>query len=153
MTREEYGRFYERGFKSTVRLLISRGLYPDCAEETAQAAWVKGWQHLAQLRNESLVVTWVNSIALNVYRSVTRKPQFQELPDLPIAPRINLAAIDVERMLRRCKKHERMVLEQWYLEGLETKEIAQRAGWTSSAVRIRLLRARRSAKALLSRAA
>ena len=64
MTREEYGQAYQRGFDLTVRLLLSRGAPRDRAREVAQAAWARGWERLSQLRNESLVVTWVNTIAL-----------------------------------------------------------------------------------------
>lgn len=149
MTRDEYGKSYERGFNLTVRFLISRGLCGEAAEETAQAAWVKGWEHLAQLRNESMVVTWVNTIALNVYRSVRRKPLHQELQDLPVPPQVNLAAIDADRVLSFCKAKERLVLQRHYLEGFKIKDIAQQQGWTQTAARIRLLRARCSARARL----
>ena len=146
MTRETYGQSYQEGFDSTVRFLISRGLCCDAAQETAQAAWAKGWECLAQLRNESMVVTWVNTIALNAYRSIRRKPLHQALPELPTAPQFNLAAIDVDRILRFCKSKDRLVLTQHYLDGSRIKDIAQKQGWTQTAVRIRLLRARRSAR-------
>lgn len=146
MTRETYGQSYQEGFDSTVRFLISRGLCCDAAQETAQAAWAKGWECLAQLRNESMVVTWVNTIALNAYRSIRRKPLLQALPELPSAPQFNLAAIDVDRILRFCKSKDRLVLKQHYLDGSRIKDIAQKQGWTQTAVRIRLLRARRSAR-------
>lgn len=41
--------------------------------ESAQAAWVRGWGRLGQLRDETLVLTWVNTIALNVYRRLIRE--------------------------------------------------------------------------------
>ncbi len=46
MTREEYGAAYKKGYNLTVRFLVSRGLSYDSAQETAQAAWVKGWERL-----------------------------------------------------------------------------------------------------------
>jgi RNA polymerase sigma-70 factor (ECF subfamily) len=153
MTREVYGKFYERGFKLTMRFLISRGMSAESAEETAQAAWAKGWEHLGQLRNDRMVVTWVNSIAWNVHRSSARKPPLQELPELAVPPQVNLAAIDVDRALRCCKEHERLVLKRRYLEGFQIKDIAQQEGRTQTAVRLRLLRARRSARAGLMAAA
>ena len=153
MTREVYGKFYERGFKLTMRFLISRGVNVESAEETAQAAWAKGWEHLKQLRNDRMVVTWVNSIAWNVHRSGARRPPLQELPELAVPPQVNLAAIDVDRALRCCKENERLVLQQRYLEGFQIKDIAQREGRTQTAVRLRLLRARRSARAQLMPAA
>lgn len=153
MTRELYGKSYERGFKLTMRFLISRGVCAESAEETAQAAWTKGWEHLAQLRNERMVVTWVNSIAWNVYRSANRRPPLQELPELPVPPQVNLAAIDVDRALRCCKENERTVLRQRYIDGFQIKDIAREEGRTQTAVRLRLLRARRAARARLMPAA
>ncbi len=145
MTREEYGSAYQRGFPLTVRFLISRGLAYDSALDTAQAAWTKGWEHLTQLRDPSLVLTWTNSIALNIHRSyLRREPQTQKLPDLVAPPRMNLAAIDAGRILDNCRPNDRVVLEGHYIEGYKVQEIAERHGWTETAVRIRLLRARRS---------
>jgi DNA-directed RNA polymerase specialized sigma24 family protein len=81
MTREQYGQAYQKGFNLTVRFLVSRGLAYDSAQETAQAAWVKGWERLAQLRDPSMVLTWMNSIALNIHRSyIRREPLLQTLP-------------------------------------------------------------------------
>jgi len=129
----------------TVRFLVSRGLTYDSAQETAQAAWVKGWERLGQLRDSKMILTWMNSIALNLHRSfVRREPFLQTLPELPTPPRINLAAIDVRRILGTCKKNERLVLQRHYLEGYKVQEIARAHGWTETAVRIRLLRARRA---------
>jgi len=145
MTRDEFGTAYSRGYSMTVRFLVSRGLSYDSAQETAQAAWVKGWERLAQLRDSSMVLTWMNSIALNIHRScVRREPFLQSLPELPTPPKVNLAAIDVRRILKTCKKNDRMVLQRHYLEGYKVQEIARAHGWTDTAVRIRLLRARRA---------
>ena len=145
MTRDEYGSAYQKGYKMTVRFLVSRGLTYDSAQETAQAAWVKGWERLGQLRDSNMVLTWMNSIALNIHRScVRREPFLQMLPEVPTPPRVNLAAIDVGRILKTCKKNDRLVLQRHYLEGYKVREIAQAHGWTETAVRIRLLRARRT---------
>ena len=81
MTTEEYGNAYQRGYNLTVRFLVSRGLTYDSAQETAQAAWVKGWERLGQLRDSKMVLTWMNSIALNIHRSfMRREPFLQALP-------------------------------------------------------------------------
>jgi DNA-directed RNA polymerase specialized sigma24 family protein len=146
MTCEEYGNAYKRGYNLTVRFLVSRGLTYDGAQETAQAAWVKGWERLAQLRDSNMVLTWMNSIALNIHRScVRREPFLQTLPEISTPPKVNLAAIDVGRILQTCKKNDRLVLQRHYLEGYKVQEIARAHGWTETAVRIRLLRARRAA--------
>jgi DNA-directed RNA polymerase specialized sigma24 family protein len=120
MTREEYGAAYQRGFNLTVRFLVSRGLSYDAAQETAQAAWAKGWERLGQLRDSNMVLTWMNSIALNIHRSyIRREPLLQTLPELSTSPKINLAAIDVRRILKCCKHNDRMVLQRHYLEGIQ----------------------------------
>ncbi len=129
----------------TVRFLVSRGLSFDSAQETAQAAWAKGWERLSQLRDQSMVLTWMNSIALNMHRSLMRRePLLMTLPELATSPKVNLAAIDVRRVLKICKQKDRMVLQRHYLEGYKVQEIAQEQGWSETAVRIRLLRARRT---------
>lgn len=154
MTREEYGSAYQRGFNLTVRFLVSRGVPYDAAQETAQAAWVKGWERLAQLRDATMVLTWMNSIALNIHRShIRREPLLQALPELSTPPKVNLAAIDVRRILKNCKQKDRVVLQRHYIEGYKVQEIASEQGWTETAVRIRLLRARRAVGKRLARRA
>ena len=145
MTCEEYGNAYKKGYNLTVRFLVSRGLSYDGAQETAQAAWAKGWERLSQLRDSNMVLTWMNSIALNIHRScMRREPFLQTLPEISTPPKVNLAAIDVRRILKTCKQNDRMVLQRHYLEGYKVREIARAHGWTETAVRIRLLRARRA---------
>jgi DNA-directed RNA polymerase specialized sigma24 family protein len=64
---------------------------------------------------------------------------------------MNVAAIDVKRILGDCKPNDRVVLEGHYIEGYKVQEIARQNGWSETAVRIRLLRARRSVERRLSR--
>jgi DNA-directed RNA polymerase specialized sigma24 family protein len=146
MTKEGYGQAYQHGFDLTLRFLRSRGVPSERASEVTQAAWAKGWERLAQLQNESMVVTWVNTIALNVYRRVLRsEPVWQGLPDLRTRPAVNLAAIDMARILKVCNPGDRVLLEQ-QMKGLTPREIARMRGVPESAIRIRLLRARRAAR-------
>ena len=147
MTREGYGQAYQRGFDLTVRFLLSRGVHRDSACEVAQAAWVRGWERLGQLRNESLVTTWVNTIALNVYRSSVRKEHLNqalaESRDTTVA--IDTAAMDVAKVLRSCRPTDRNLLEA-SMSGVTAGEIAKEQGISETAIRIRLLRARRYAR-------
>ena len=146
MTAEEYGCAYKKTFVRTVRFLVTRGLSWDGAQEAAQAAWVKGWERLAQLRDSTMVTNWVNTIALNMLRtSLRREPFLRELPEVPIPPTVNLEAIDVQRILRFCKENDRLVLERRYLDGHDVREIARAQGCSDTAMRLRLLRARRAA--------
>jgi len=117
MTRDDYGKAYQKGYNMTVRFLVSRGVPYDSAQETAQAAWAKGWERIGQLRDQTMVLTWMNSIALNIHRSyIRREPMLQTLPELSTPPKVNLAAIDVKRVLKTCKHNDRMVLQRHYLK-------------------------------------
>lgn len=145
MTTQEFGAAYEKGFTLTIRFLCSRGLSREAARETAQAAWVRGWERINQLRDVKMLFTWMNTIALNLYRSsLRREPFLQGLPEVIAKSKTNLAVIDLNRVLKTCKKNDRMVLQRHYLEGYQVREIAQDNGWSETAVRIRLLRARRA---------
>jgi DNA-directed RNA polymerase specialized sigma24 family protein len=151
MTKEAYGQAYQRGYNLTVRFLISRGVPCDTARDVAQAAWVKGWERIIQLRNHSMVTTWVNAIALNVHRSVLRSERtFQAMPEYSTGSGVNLAAIDLHRILSFCAPRDRALLEL-QMQGDTAEEIARKQGVTETAIRIRLLRARRTARSKAER--
>ncbi len=145
ITEQSFAHAYEKGFQQTVRFLSSRGIPPDMVLDTAQGAWTKAWERRAQLRNPSFVFTWVNSIALNVYRSTLRRDRLTESLGDTEGPGqlMNAAAIDAERILNECKPSDRIVLEGHYICGYKLDEIARQNNWSETAARIRLLRARK----------
>jgi len=61
---------------------------------------------------------------------------------------LDLAAIDIARILRACRPLDRFLLEA-QMNGVTAKEMAREQGLTETAVRIRFLRARRSARKAL----
>src|SRR5579864_8468204 len=150
MTREEFGDIYLAGRERTIRFLLSRGAAPGLAPDVAQAAWLRGWERLSQLRDPQMIVTWVNSIALNEYRRVIRTERL--LQDMQQSAEgktcLNLAAIDIARILHACKPPDRLLLEA-QMRGVTAKEMACQQGLTETAVRIRFLRARRAARRAL----
>jgi DNA-directed RNA polymerase specialized sigma24 family protein len=153
MTRNAYGQSYQAGFERTVRFLVSIGVQRDDALETAQAAWVRGWERVKQLRDEKLVTTWVNTIALNIYRSGLRQEiRMEPLPELQCGLKSDTDAIDADRVLKFSRPCDRILLEQ-QMCGATSEEIARSLGVTQTAIRIRLLRARRSARVRLERRA
>jgi RNA polymerase sigma factor (sigma-70 family) len=152
ITREEFGRAYQRGFDLTVRFLSSRGVTRDAAVETAQAAWARGWERNGQLRDSNRAIPWVNSIAWNLYRSLLRRnSHMQPLVDYTASTETNLATIDVSKILTLCRPAERTILEQHHIEGRPLREIAEECGCSETAIRIRILRARRTAGDRLKR--
>jgi DNA-directed RNA polymerase specialized sigma24 family protein len=152
MTEEAFGQAYRNGFIGTVRLLRSRGASMDRAEDVAQAAWLQGWQKLEQLRNEGMIGSWVNAIAINYhYRRSRQESRFQPLTEFQDKVGVDLmppqiAKMDTEKILKLCRPSDR-ILFQHQLGGLNTEEIARKQRVSTTAVRIRLLRARRAARA------
>jgi DNA-directed RNA polymerase specialized sigma24 family protein len=150
MTRETYGEVYQEGKERTIRFLLSRGVTRTLAPDIAQSAWLRGWERLSQLRDERMLVTWVNTIALNQYRRAIRTERLQKSIQDAGYPRtsLNLAAIDVAKVLHMCRGPERALLEA-QMHGVTAKEMAREQGVSETAVRIRFFRARRSARLAL----
>lgn len=149
LTPADFGSAYQSGFKRTTAFLLSRGVIADIADEIAQAAWVRGWERLSQLRDRRMLLPWVNTIAWNQYRRtlrVGRREEVLEEPDrLPSRGGQNLARIDVGRILDRCHTKHRAML-QAQLEGRTANELAKDEGVSPTAIRIRMFRARRVAR-------
>jgi DNA-directed RNA polymerase specialized sigma24 family protein len=119
----------------------------DNAEDVAQAAWLRGWQKLDQLRDEGMIVSWVNTIAINYHRRESQyEARYQALPELCGNIGIDLAPLDVAKILKFCRPEDRMLFEQ-QLGGWTTKEIAKKQGVSATAIRVRILRARRAVRA------
>ena len=147
MTRETFGQAYQQGFTRTVRFLRSRGASAHSAEDVAQAAWLRGWERLHQLRDERMIVSWVNAIAVNVHRyTIHHEARYQELPELHSSAGIDLARIDAAKILTLCRPRDRDLFEQ-QMGGLTADEIAIQRGVSTTAIRIRFMRARRAARA------
>ena len=152
ITQAEFGWAYRTGFDLTVRFLLAKGAPKDAAEETAQAAWSRGWERVQQLRKEELLKTWINTIALNMYRRAIREDRRKEqLFDMTGGENVNFAAIDLSTLLNRCGPAEKLLLLN-QMQGLTTSELARTVGATEAAVRVRLTRARQAARTLLEAA-
>jgi RNA polymerase sigma factor (sigma-70 family) len=147
MTREAFGQAYGEGLQYTVRFLLSRGVPRDSAEDVAQSAWMRGWERLSQLRDHRMVFTWINTIALNHYRRSIRHDRLREDLQEPLyfKETMNWAAIDLSKILQFCRPIDRFLLKA-QMEGSTAKEIAEEQGVSHTAIRIRMLRARRAAR-------
>jgi RNA polymerase sigma factor (sigma-70 family) len=141
MLGDDYAEAFENGFISTRRFLLARGAAMEEAEEIAQAAWVRGWEYREQLRDPGLVSFWVNSIARNLFRARFRAPLETEIEDNNAAYTLDLDAIEIGRLLDRCPKRDRLLLER-SLEGYSAEEIARTEGITPTGIRVRMLRIR-----------
>ena len=148
ITCEEFGIAYKIGWSQTENFLISRGLQVDEAKEKAQAAWVKGWERRFQIKDKRKTLAWINTIALNLYRSSYRKDSRHDpLFELPVPHGIDFSAIDLHTNLNQCRSGEQRLLRLRYFVGVDIKDLADQYQCTETAMRVKLLRARRSLKA------
>lgn len=72
-----------------------------------------GWEHREQLQKSHAVTSWVNTIALNLFRRVVgRKVCLERLPqDVPVEPTIGPGTLDLTRLLAKCSVPDRELLE------------------------------------------
>ena len=148
ITRKEFGIAYENGRLQTVNFLISRGLQEDEAVENAQAAWAKGWERRYQMRNKKKALAWINTIALNLYRSsYRREPRVEPIREFPASFPVNVGNLDLQKRLLECRETDREILKLRYYTGLDIKDLAKLYNRTETAIRVRLLRARKNLKA------
>jgi RNA polymerase sigma factor (sigma-70 family) len=146
MTNTEFGTAYEKGFHRTVCFLASRGLPDPEAQEIAQAAWSRGWERRCQLRDEGMIFSWINSIALNMsrnqFRRNARSQGLEETVDLRPGPSAASASADIDYLFSKCDKVDRSLLWMQAVGGFTTAEIGQHHGLKPSTVRVRLMRAK-----------
>jgi DNA-directed RNA polymerase specialized sigma24 family protein len=144
VTLTEYASAYNCGYRQTTNFLIFRGLPEDEAAEKAQAAWAKGWERRGQIRDKSKTLTWINTIALNLYRSQARRDAKRcEFTDYAVPPKASPTAVDIHRILQRCRPQDSRLLREHYLIGYGIRDLARNYRCSETAVRVRLLRARR----------
>lgn len=140
---------YQTGLQRTISFLVSRGVPADISQDFAQGAWMRGWMYRDQLRDPSAVIPWVNTIALNLFRrSLRAGSREQELTSTHVDARstsIDEASIDLARILDSCGPRDRELLTA-QLRGSTPKELAESEGVSPVAIRLRMMRARRSAR-------
>lgn len=148
---EAFAKAYEKYLPRTTALLLSRRAPPELAEETSQAAWVRGWERRYQLRSDSLVLPWINSIALNILRGHFRN-QYRSI-QFPVGSEAALEApptmslndeFDLDKLLNHCKPRDRELMIAYWGCGFTSREIAMRLGVRPVTVRVRIRRAVRA---------
>lgn len=145
MTRVEFSNAYKSGYKKTVRFLLSRGTSEATAEESAQAAWAKGWEKRASLKQRNRIVQWVNTIAMNVFRGRYRKDSVNEdIGDhqFAVAPENSTDRVDLAKVAQECSPKDWRMLNAHYVAGYSSAEIADQLDVRPVTVRVRLTRAK-----------
>lgn len=139
----EFENVYKRNYSRTVRALSARGVRGDIAQEFAQSAWARAWERRAQLRQPSRLVEWVNSIAMNAFRSWLRDNPREEPLDVQYSSSAtSLIKHRLARQLLQASGRYSRILEAFYFWGYSTEEIADLYNTSPVAIRVRLSRAR-----------
>ena len=137
-------------------------------EDLAQETFIKAWRSLAQFDGRAPFQHWLSRIAVNVALDHLRKQRRQRneiaLPDLG-EDALEWLRCDDEHSgldsrqaaellalaMRDLSPAEQLVITMQELEGYSVKEICQRTGSSSVAVRVRAMRARGKLRRALER--
>ena len=141
LTELQFAAAYTKGFSRTVRFLQSSGVQQELAEEIAQAAWTRGWECRAQLKNPAALGVWVNSIAKNLLRvDYRRRKIVEELQEDSAVIGATTDSAALAELLSHCSNQDRELLVKHYMEGWSSNELAPALGISPVSVRVRLLR-------------
>jgi RNA polymerase sigma factor (sigma-70 family) len=149
-SQEQFDTAYRLGFSRTVRFLQSSGVQHELAEEIAQAAWSRGWECRAQLKNPAAIGVWVNSIAKNLLRvDFRRRKAVEELTEDSATICASTDSTALAELLSHCSVEDRQLLVRHYMEGWSSNELAPALGISPVSVRVRLLRIKNSLRETL----
>lgn len=130
MERTEFTTLYTAHFASTVRFLQRKTWLSDAdAEDLAQSAWTKAWQHRDQfLGVQAKFKTWVYRIAFNELLSVRRRRNLvefrAELPEQSVHFDADNCIL-VRELFHHADAHESRILSMRYLTDAGIQETAE----------------------------
>jgi RNA polymerase sigma-70 factor (ECF subfamily) len=149
------------------------GIPPDQIEDVVQETYLEAWRHLQQLRKPELFAAWLDGICRNVCRRHARTlagfaqgthlvslenqadvAGWQVLDPLAFDPTEELERQDrlvlLDRALGHLPPSARELVELCYLAELPHREVAERLDMSLGALELRLHRARRRLRQVLS---
>ena len=119
------------------------------ADEATQAAWVRAWKKIGDVRDEAHLRPWLVSVAANEATRVLRKRRRRSEIEVPldvtnkpggIDPASGIAAIDLWAALARLDPDDRALLAMRYIAGFDSNELAAATGISPSGTRSRIER-------------
>ncbi|MEU0680152.1 MULTISPECIES: SigE family RNA polymerase sigma factor [Streptomyces] len=147
-TRQDFERFYAETVKRLVTVVYAVTGDLGEAEDAVQEAYARAWPRWEQLVAEGDPTPWVRTVALRLAVSSWRRARNRlrahfrhgPPPDLPGLAPDHVALVAA---LRRLNPEQRRVIVLHHLLDLPVEEVARQTGSSSTAVRSRLMRARR----------
>ncbi len=132
--RQAFGELVARYRDGVVNVIYRMCGDAELAEDAAQEAFIRAWQHLPKYRPEAPFRNWVYRIASNVaLDTLRREREMADVDELPIAARTpgpeavaeqNERAVMVQRAVLALPEASRVVLILREYEGLSYQEIA-----------------------------
>lgn len=124
----------------------------DCAD-AIQETIVKSYASIDSLKNDSRAKTWLIRILINECYSILRQnAKVQPSENIGLREKARMTDndyTDLYEALSRLQPDFRLVLTLYYLEGYRIREISNMLDLSESAVKSRLMRARRQLKSLM----
>ena len=153
--RRDFERFYAESVKRLVTVVYAMTGDLGEAEDAVQEAYARAWPRWEQLISEGDPTPWVRTVALRLAVSSWRRTRNRlrahfrhgPPPDLPGLAPDHVALVAA---LRRLNLEQRRAVVLHHLLDLPVEEVARQTGSTSTAVRSRLMRARRVLSAHLT---
>ena len=167
-----FGELMRRTSSASFRLAVSILRDRQEAEDEVQNSYLKAWRHVGQFQREAKFSTWLARIVVNQCLMRLRKLRAKsfvyldevstedgssqrELTDVSATPERSLGSKEMsevlQREIRRLPPLLRHVLILRDVEELSSAEVASRLSISTSAVKSRLLRARRQLRGCLER--
>ncbi|GAA3500900.1 SigE family RNA polymerase sigma factor [Streptomyces prasinosporus] len=146
--RRDFERFYAESVKRLVAVVYAVTGDLGEAEDAVQEAYARAWPRWEQLVAEGDPTPWVRTVALRLAVSSWRRARNRlrahfrhgPPPDLPGLAPDHVALVAA---LRHLNPEQRRAVVLHHLLDLPVEEVARQTGSTSTAVRSRLMRARR----------
>lgn len=144
----DFERFYAESAQRLVAVVYAVTGDVSEAEDAVQEAYARAWPRWEQLAAQGDPTPWVRTVALRLAVSSWRRTRNRlrahfrhgPPPDLPGLAPDHVALVAA---LRRLGPEQRRAIVLHHLLDLPVEEVAQQTGSTSTAVRSRLMRARR----------
>ena len=154
MDRQSYTDTVERSSRRVFLLALSFTRHRQDAEDVTQTVFLKLWKHPAPFLSDEHLEKWLTKVTVNESRSLLRARaraplSYEELEDFCAAPEEPEAQILVAAVMR-LPESLRSVVHLRYYEDLPIKEIARLLHLSQAAVKMRLVRARKQLKPLLT---
>ena len=152
---ELFTQLYDEHYNKVLRLCLGYvGGNNEIAKDLTQEVFIKIWQHLENFKAKSSISTWIYRIAVNTCLLYLRDSK-------SIQPRMALNELDedkneVEVRIKKMydcinklgAKNKTIILLE--LESLPQKEIATIMGMTHEAIRVRILRIKKTLSKLVT---